>query len=314
MVISRRHVVTLAVVIAGAALAGGAAGHRASAANQASTATSACGVRLAAALQGEIAFTIPAGGRAVRRALARGFARCTLLRRDGTRFAELDSDAQHRFLSLAFYRRTGKLIHTSDATPAGGSNGSNVKCGSSSQASLGGAYWRTSLKWSIGTTPSGLNKDKVISSVRNAVSEWNNNINWCGIKDQANVPVSYQGTSSAKGKHDEKNTVVWVSLKNDQDCSGALACASSWYDGNGKPIESDIRFDTGVKWSTSGGSGAYDIQSVAAHEFGHVFQFGHVSNGGKNDQTNLMWPYVDLADTTGRKLGKGDATADNGHY
>jgi hypothetical protein len=313
-VISRRHLVTAAVVIAGAACAGGAAGHRAVAAQQASSATSVCGVRLAAAVRGEIAFRIPSGGRAVRRALARGFARCTLLRRDGTRFAELDSDAQHRLLGLAFYRRSGTLIHTSDAAPAGGSNGSNVKCGSSSQASLGGAYWRTSLKWTIGTTPSGLNKDKVISAVRNAVSEWNNNINWCGIKDQANVPVSYQGTSSAKGKHDEKNTVVWVSLKNDQDCSGALACASSWYDGNGKPIESDIRFDTGVKWSTSGGSGAYDIQSVAAHEFGHVFQFGHVSNSGKNDATNLMWPYVDMADTTGHKLGKGDATADNSHY
>jgi hypothetical protein len=313
MGLSRRHLVTAAVVIAGAACAG-AAGHRAAAAGQASGATSACGVRLAAAARGEIAFTLPAGGRALRRALAGGFARCTLLRRDGTRFAELDSDAQHRFLGLAFYRRSGTLIHTSDAAPAGGSNGSNVKCGSSSQASLSAAYWRTSLKWSVGATPSGLNKDKVIGAVRNAVSEWNNNINWCGIKDQANVPISYQGTTSAKGVHDEKNTVAWASLKNDQDCSGALACASTWYDGSGKPIEADIRFDTGVKWSTSGASGAYDIQSVAAHEFGHVLQFGHVTNGGKEDETNLMWPYVDMADTTGHKLGRGDATADNSHY
>ena len=313
MGLSRRHLVTAAVVIAGAACAG-AAGHRAAAAGQASGATSACGVRLAAAARGEIAFTLPAGGRALRRALAGGFARCTLLRRDGTRFAELDSDAQHRFLGLAFYRRSGTLIHTSDAAPAGGSNGSNVKCGSSSQASLSSAYWKTSLKWSVGATPSGLNKDKVIGSVRNAVSEWNNNINWCGIKDQANVPISYQGTTSAKGVHDEKNTVAWASLKNDQDCSGALACASTWYDGSGKPIEADIRFDTGVKWSTSGTSGAYDIQSVAAHEFGHVLQFGHVTNGGKDDETNLMWPYVDMADTTGHKLGRGDATADNSHY
>jgi hypothetical protein len=311
MALSGRHLAATAAVIAGAALVGGAAGYRASAA---STATTACGVRLAAAIRGEIPFTLPAGGRVLRRALANGFQRCTLVRRDGTRFAELVSDSQGRMLDLAFYRATGKLLHTSDAVLDGGSNGSNVKCGSSSQAALSGAYWKTTLKWTIAKTPSGLNKDKVISAVRNAVSEWNNNINYCGIKDQANVPVSYQGTSSAPGTHDGKNTVTWVSLKNDQDCSGALACTSSWYDGNGKPIESDIRFDTNAKWSTTAAAGTYDIQTVAAHEFGHVFQFGHVSNGGKDDETNLMWPYVDQADKTGHKLGKGDATEDNSHY
>jgi predicted Zn-dependent protease len=43
---------------------------------------------------------------------------------------------------------------------------------------------------------------------------------------------------------------------------------------------------------------AYDIQSVAAHEIGHVLQFDHVTNQSKRDYTELMWPYLDIGDTT----------------
>jgi hypothetical protein len=94
----------------------------------------------------------------------------------------------------------------------------------------------------------------------------------------------------------------------------ALACTGTWYDQQGKPIESDIRFNTAFKWSTTGASGAYDIQSVAAHEIGHVLQFDHVTNSSKHDQTTLMWRYFDTADKTGRKLGRGDALEDDSHY
>ena len=79
---------------------------------------------------------------------------------------------------------------------------------------------------------------------------------------------------------------------------------------NGQPVKADNYF----KWSTTGASNAYDIQSVAAHEIGHVLQFDHVTNQSKRDYTELMWPYVDIGDTTGRKLGRGDALQDNSHY
>jgi hypothetical protein len=39
-----------------------------------------------------------------------------------------------------------------------------------------------------------------------------------------------------------------------------------------------------------------------------------VTNQSKRDYTVLMWPYVDVGDTTGRKLGRGDALQDNSHY
>ena len=69
-----------------------------------------------------------------------------------------------------------------------------------------------------------------------------------------------------------------------------------------------------MKWSTTGASGTYDIQSIAAHEIGHVLQFDHVTNSSKDDHTVLMWPYMDSADTSGRKLGRGDALENNSHY
>ncbi len=88
----------------------------------------------------------------------------------------------------------------------------------------------------------------------------------------------------------------------------------SWYDEQGSPVESDIRFSNSFKWSTKGASGAYDIQSVAAHEIGHVLQLAHVTNSSKRDHTVVLWPYLNAGDTTGRKLGRGDALADNSHY
>jgi hypothetical protein len=159
----------------------------------------------------------------------------------------------------------------------------------------------------------GIEPDVVVQAVRNAQSEWTNNINWCGINDTASPPAQYEGTTSGGVKHDGKSVIDWGNLEDDQDCSGALACAGTWYDEQGNPVESDIRFNTAFKWSTKGASDAYDIQSVAAHEIGHVLQFDHVTNQSKRDYTVLMWPYVD-GDTTGRKLGRGEALQDNSHY
>jgi hypothetical protein len=86
------------------------------------------------------------------------------------------------------------------------------------------------------------------------------------------------------------------------------------YDEKGNPVEADIRFNTEFKWSTTGASDAYDIQSVGAHEIGHAIQFDHVTNSSKRDHTLVMWPYLDIGDTSGRKLGRGDALGNNSHY
>ena len=97
-----------------------------------------CGLRLPPPQRGELPFRVPRGGRAVRRALAGRFALCTLFRRDGSRFALLHSDAEHRVLGVAFYRPSGVLLSAVDSSYAvAEQTPAKVSCQSSSQASIG---------------------------------------------------------------------------------------------------------------------------------------------------------------------------------
>jgi hypothetical protein len=319
MPFSPRRLVPAAIVIAAAACAGSAAEDAASVALRAPSAAAVarqCGLRLPPPVRGELAFRPPTGGHAAHRRLAGRLLLCTLFRRDGSRFARLYNDSHQRVLSVAFFRPSGVLWSASDAvyavTPA--DTGSDVKCDSSSQASIGKTYWRTTRKWWIGATAPGINRETVVNAVQKAQSQWTNNVNWCGIEDQANPPAHYEGKTSRVAKHDGYSTVDWGSLKNDQNCSGALACTVIAYDEQGNPVEADIRFNTEFKWSTTGAANTYDIQSVAAHEIGHAILFDHVTNSSKRDHTLVMWPYLDIGDTSGRKLGRGDALANNSHY
>ena len=281
----------------------------------AAAASGPCGLQLPSPQRGEIPFRAPAGGRAIRRALAGRLVQCTLERRDGSRFARLRIDADDHVLGVAFYRPSGTISSAVDAShEATSSMPAQVKCGSSAQATVGAGFWKKSRTWWIGDTPKGIDRDEAIKAVRNAQSEWTNNINWCGIKDQAGPPASYEGTTSAAAaSNDGKSVVDWGTLGG-QDCSGAGACTYTWYDAKGTPIESDIRFSTSYAWSTTGASGKIDIQSFAAHEIGHTLQFDHVTDASKDEETNVMWPYFAKGDTSGRKLGRGDALEDNSHY
>ena len=276
-----------------------------------------CGLRLPSAqFPGVPTFAVPARGTARARRLAGNWLRCALYRPDGTRYAYAYADARRRVLELRFFRRTGALRVSVDAAQAASpEQGQKVSCDSAAQASIGDAYWRGKLRWWIGATPEGLSADKVVEAVRDAQREWTNNINWCGYADEADPPAEYMGRTDKKAGQDGQNTIDWGSLENDESCAGALACAVTWYNLRGKPVESDMRFDTASKWAIGGSNGsAFDIQSVAAHEFGHVYQFDHVANSSQNDQTTVMWPYVSPGDTSAHKLGKGDAQADNEHY
>ena len=284
-------------------------------ASSSSAAPGPCGLTLVRPHAGEIAFRTPQGGRALRRVLAGRLVQCTLVRRDGSRFARLHIDDRQHVLGVAFYRPSGALLAAVDSSYASSSQApADVKCASSSQASIGTRYWTKVRKWWVGSTPSGLKRDTVVKALRNAQSEWTNNLNWCGIKDSAAPPADYQGQTSAKADVDDGKSVVDFGKLGGQDCTGAAACTYTWYDGNGVPTSSDVRFSTAYTWSTTGAAGTLDVQTFAAHEDGHVLQFDHVTSSSRDDETNVMWPYFAKGDTSGRKLGRGDALEDNGHY
>ena len=214
----------------------------------------ACGLRLPApTTRGEPHFALPRGGRAIARALAGGFRLCRLLRADGSRFGQAEIDRLQQVLELRFFRRSGTLLFASDAQfPAKATTeGADVGCNNDAYSEIGPRKWQQPHKWWIGKTPSNLAADKVVQALRSAFSEWANNINWCNLTDNASAQSSYAGRTELKAKQDGKNVVHWGSLDGVQGCSGALACTATWYDNEGNPIESDIRFSTAEKWSVA---------------------------------------------------------------
>ena len=301
----------VAVTITTGPVSTGEAAQRAAASS--SAVIRACDLRLPPPSGGSPRFAVPQGGRATIRALARGFRLCTLFRADGSRLAHAEVDELRQVLELRFFRRTGRLLFASDAQfPAKTTaEGADVGCNNDNYKSIGPQQWQQAHKWWVGKTPDGLPADKVVQALRSAYSEWTNNINWCDAADNAKAQSDYQGRTELKAKHDGKNVVHWGSLDDVQGCEQALACTATWYDEDGNPVESDVRFSSSEDWTLGANDGGWDVQSVAAHEFGHVRQFDHVTTG---DNTVVMWPYLSKADTSLRKLGRGDSRGNNTEY
>lgn len=88
------------------------------------------------------------------------------------------------------------------------------------------------------------------------------------------------------------------------------ACTPIW--GSPNPYEIDILFNPSFSWQWTGGphSGSkYDVEGVAVHEFGHAAGLGHVASS-----VNAMYMSIGAGDTTGRKLGRGEAEYINTKY
>jgi Matrixin len=275
-----------------------------------------CRLRLPPPRSGEPLFAVPAGGRATTRTLRGRILLCTLFRADGSRFAHAQVDELQQVLEVRFFRRSGWLLFAADAAyPAFARNeGADVGCGSPANSSIGNRYWRETFRWRVSRTPTNLPRARVVHALRAAMSQWTNNVNWCNYADRADSSSTYEGYTARRWGHDGESTVDWGTLKRTQNCSLALACTITWYDSDGNPVESDIRLSGAVRWSVRPGAGDYDLQSVAAHEFGHARQFGHVTDASRRQNTVIMWPYITRGDTSGRKLGRGDALANNSHY
>ncbi|MFH0805078.1 MAG: matrixin family metalloprotease, partial [Patescibacteria group bacterium] len=61
---------------------------------------------------------------------------------------------------------------------------------------------------------------------------------------------------------------------------------------------------SGFSWSTTGQSGAYDLQNIGTHEFGHWLQLGDLYTA--RDRELTMYGYGATSETKKRDLGLGD--------
>lgn len=120
------------------------------------------------------------------------------------------------------------------------------------------------------------------------------------------IDYTYAGTTdSLPGVGDGVNTVGWrQSVGTD-----TLAHCTIWFEvtrstlGYDRIIEFDIDFNRAVTWSTTGASGAQDVQSIALHELGHSLHLGDLTASSQSAQA--MYGFI-APGTTQRSLGDGD--------
>lgn len=115
------------------------------------------------------------------------------------------------------------------------------------------------------------------------------------------------GSGSSVGKSDGVNQVGFKRLG-----GSTLAVQYAWTSG-GVIVESDGGYNTRVKFSTNGASGTYDLQGIAAQEFGHGYGLGH-SDTSSASSCLTMYPYGSAGDTTKRTLGSGDIAGIKARY
>jgi hypothetical protein len=159
-----------------------------------------------------------------------------------------------------------------------------------------------SLKDDAILAATGMDKAKVLVAIGAACSEWNRCTSGRPFNEQANL------TTNANWKLDKVNNLAFQPYV--PGCS-AIAATGIWYKTQGIPVgqmypilESDMTFNSNLKWTTTGEAGKLDFQSVVLHELGHTIGLGDIYGRPINDGKQVMGYYTGVR----RSLGNGDAT------
>ncbi len=176
---------------------------------------------------------------------------------------------------------------------------------------LAGHKWRETYKWHFnsGSTPAELNIGAAEDKLRAAASNVTGGQNDCGLSDAIAASHNYQGRTSrgvsCGGSPDGVNVVGFGDLS-----LGTLAVTCSWYiPSTNTSTESDMRINKAdYTWTLHSEDpdcrNRYGLESVATHEFGHVFGLGHVSEADHPALT--MSTQIGPCDGSASTLGLGD--------
>lgn len=168
------------------------------------------------------------------------------------------------------------------------SAGSAVPCSYSG----GFAHWNIrSINWYHNTAGQGSGKG---TALQGALNVWTNVAN-------ANHVLTYAGTTTAGFVTDGRNTALWAS---GNGCTGSCLAITALVLQYGQVIvETDVSFNSNVAWNTNGSN--YDVQAVAAHEFGHALGIHHT----EITSTPRPTMYASYFGTGGRSLEVDDQSA-----
>ncbi|MCB9011516.1 MAG: matrixin family metalloprotease [Actinobacteria bacterium] len=260
---------------------------------------------------------VPEGGEAEVRATTGG-RMVTLSRENGSPVVVAEIDREGDYHAVRVFDQKGEVelvISRLDVAPAGASSSTRRLAGCRNVRRLNGPKWRRfPIKWRFNPVgvPRSVGASRALSAVRAARASWGGNRNRCRIRDRAASGFSYQGTTRRRIGRDGISTVEFSEIDRlGGVCRGALACTYTWSSG-GRAIESDILVDRNPTSGLAAGSRIgrnVDLQSVFVHESGHTLGFGHVY-----DASNVMYPSITRGTRVYRRLGKGDAVANNSRY
>lgn len=136
-----------------------------------------------------------------------------------------------------------------------------------------------------------------MSAMNEAIYKWNSVIGWSSMSRDP----SLRHYDNIINSFDNKNYIYKV--------IGADYLAINYSRAeNGILVESDINFNTLIKWANSAQPGAYDFESVFLHETGHTAGLNH-----SPFQTAVMYKYLP-SNTTKRYLTQDDINQINALY
>jgi hypothetical protein len=242
----------------------------------------------------------------------------TVRRADGTVLAKATIDDTGVVDEARYFDAAEDLTLVIDGTralpAAATTGGARVRCASRASASSGFRWTRFPIRWRLGARlPPGLIRSRALRALRRARATWNANRSHCpAIPDRSRARFAFAGATTRVTGRDGVSVVEF----GDVDalggvCVGTVACAITWV-GAGRAVESDVRIDrvrpNGYFTGTARRRGL-DLQSVMVHESGHTLGFGHVSA-----RSVVMFPAIAQGGVAGRRLGRGDALANNRGY
>jgi hypothetical protein len=183
-----------------------------------------------------------------------------------------------------------------NSSPGRTSTGAAVQCNAA-----GGFAHRAASQVSFWLNPASQGgKPGVDLALQNALAAWT-------AVTPANYTLSYAGITSAGYSTDGINTVLWST---GNGCTGSCLALTALVLGPGQVIEeSDVMFNDAYTWNTNGKD--YDVQAIAAHEFGHCMGIHHTEITKPRNRPTMYASYFGV---DGRTLESDDRDALNCAY